>query len=114
MLKTALRFHGRRSVMRALNSGQVIKGRGFQLRYKKSFRTSYRVGVTVSKKVAKSAVVRNRIRRRIYELFRKEELLKGRKVDVLVIVHDANLAKLPSKKIKQDLKDATASLLGML
>lgn len=102
MLSHSLRFHGRRSVMRTL-SGKSIRTKNLQVKFLPSFRNSYRVGVTVSKKVHKSAVKRNRVRRRIYETIRREGLLEGKKVDVLILVYDETLVSWSQDKLTKEL-----------
>jgi ribonuclease P protein component len=68
------------------------------------------VAIVVSKKIAKSAVVRNRIRRRIYESIRKQNLLEGKLVDVVVVVHDENLAKIDAQMLDMRLSSATENI----
>ncbi len=52
--------------------GQTIRGDLLSLRHTYNDRQkTYRVAIVVSRKVSKSAVVRNRIRRRLYEIIRK-------------------------------------------
>ena len=72
MIKSTHRFHGRSSLRFVYQRGQVVRGDLLSLRYTGNDRQkSYRVAVVVSRKVSKSAVVRNRIRRRMYEIVRK-------------------------------------------
>lgn len=72
MIHTTHRFHGRSSLRFVYHRGQVVRGTLVSLRFVRNDRQqSYRVAVVVSRKVSKSAVVRNRIRRRIYEIVRK-------------------------------------------
>ena len=50
------------------------------------------MAVVVSKKIDKSAVVRNRIRRRLYEAVRKQvDLLQGKSVDMVFVVKNSSL-----------------------
>lgn len=72
MIKSTHRFHGRSSLRFVYQRGQIVRGELLSLRYAANDRQkSYRVAVVVSRKVSKSAVVRNRIRRRLYEIVRK-------------------------------------------
>lgn len=68
---------------------------------------SYRAAVVVSRKVHKSAVVRNRIRRRIYEIVRQADsrLTTGR--DLVFTVFSDRLADMPAA----DLSAAIGQLL---
>lgn len=60
-------------------------------------RTSYRAAVVVSKKVHKSAVVRNRIRRRMYEAIRLSNIDKN--IDIVYVVFDEKVATMPAQEI---------------
>jgi ribonuclease P protein component len=64
----------------------------------------------VSKKVAKSAPMRNRIRRRIYEQVRllAPEYLKNH--DVVITVYDPELAVIPADEINQIIKRILKSI----
>lgn len=71
MIGRAYRFHGYGSLRYVYRSGQTVRGPHMSLRYSvNNKRQNYRLAVVVSKKVNKSAVARNRMRRRIYEVFR--------------------------------------------
>lgn len=65
-----------------------------------SRRQTYRVAVVVSKKVHKSAVVRNRIRRRLYETIREIESQITKPYDIAISVHDERLAELPADQLR--------------
>ncbi len=74
MLKRSHRFHGYGSLRRTYSHGQTVRGSLISLRYgSRPAGKPYRVAVVVSRKVHKSAVVRNRIRRRVYEWMRQSE-----------------------------------------
>ena len=71
MISNSHRFHGRSSLRFVYQRGQTVRGPHLSLRYIHNTRQPvYRAAVVVSRKVSKSAVVRNRIRRRIYEVIR--------------------------------------------
>ncbi len=71
MLGSLHRFHGPTSLGFVYKRGQVVRGAQLSLKYVlNQRRNTYRIAVVVSRKVDKSAVVRNRIRRRIYEIVR--------------------------------------------
>jgi ribonuclease P protein component len=71
MLSRSHRFHGLGSLNLTYRQGQTVRGRLLSLKFAQNpRRKTYRVAVVVSRKVNKSAVVRNRIRRRVYEAFR--------------------------------------------
>lgn len=72
MIQSKHRFHGRSSLGFVYKRGRVIRGNLISLRHIRNERNrTHRVAVVVSRKVSKSAVVRNRIRRRLYEIVRK-------------------------------------------
>ena len=79
------------------------------LKYADSRRVAYRLAVVVSKKVSKSAVVRNRIRRRIYEQVRREfqKSPPRRPADMVITVFDESFKSMPA----ENLQAAVASLL---
>ena len=64
-------------------------------------RQRFRAAVVVSAKVSKSAVVRNRIRRRIYSVLSQSRLENTRPYDIIVTVFDAQLAKLPAEELSR-------------
>lgn len=64
-----------------------------------SRRKTYRVAVVVSKKVSKSAVLRNRIRRRIYEAIRLQEANISKPYDIVITIFHEQLADLPAKEL---------------
>jgi ribonuclease P protein component len=68
------RFHGHTSVNAMYKRGVAVRDNALSLRVAPRERPGYRVAIVVSKKVSKSAVVRNRIRRRLYEQLRQHDL----------------------------------------
>lgn len=79
------------------------------LRFAPSRKPDYRLAIVVSRKVSKSAVVRNRIRRRIYEVVRlhKKEVGVDWPLDLVISVFDDRAAKVPHEEL-------TASVLQLL
>jgi len=95
MISVAHRFHGYGSLKSVYKHGQTLRSSGLSLRFGyRDPRKPYRVAVVVSKKVSKSAVTRNRIRRRIYEIVRRAEndILPG--ADLVFTVFDERAAKI--------------------
>lgn len=71
MLSRKHRFHGRRSLAYVYRRGVTARVQHLAVRYARNpDQTVYRLAVIVSRKVHKSAVARNRLRRRIYEAVR--------------------------------------------
>ena len=60
-----------------------------------------RVAVVVSKRVAKSAVERNRIRRRIYEVIRVNFEDVPRKMDYIFVVYAKSVMNMPFAKLEE-------------
>jgi ribonuclease P protein component len=57
------------------------------------------MAVVVSKKTAKSAIVRNRIRRRLYEQIRTSKALENQAVDVVFVVQNPALATMSATEL---------------
>lgn len=96
MINARNRFHGHSSVRYVHRNGRTVHAKGITLKYAPSRPgTAYRAAVIVSKKVHKSAVVRNRIRRRLYEQLRTK-LPPDSAIDVAVQVYDAGFAVAPA------------------
>lgn len=73
MLAQKYRFHGYGSLKYVFKNGTKARNRYIGLRtVPNPRREHHRVSVIVSRKIHKSAVVRNRIRRRVYEIVRRE------------------------------------------
>ena len=71
MLSRRHRFHGYTSLSFVYRHGSTARNPFMLLRYiSNPKRTEYRMAVIVSRKVHKSAVKRNRVRRRLYEIVR--------------------------------------------
>jgi ribonuclease P protein component len=68
--------------------------------YKNPRRTTYRLAVVVSRKVHKSAVVRNRIRRRIFELYRHNAPQFADQYDMIVTVFSEQIADTPATDLR--------------
>ena len=100
MIDTSHRFQGHGSLRFVYQKGQTIRGSFCSLKYIANHRRKvYRVAVVVSRKVHKSAVVRNRIRRRIYEVIRQESHAIGRPYDLVFIVYSDQLATVPAPQL---------------
>lgn len=100
MIPFSNRFHGHGSLRFVYKNGQVIRSRFITLKYiSNPGRKHSRIAVVVSKKVIKSAVKRNRIRRRVYECIRLE-LDDFKKVyDVALIVSSPELLIMPHEEL---------------
>lgn len=102
MIHSAHRFHGRSSLGFVYKRGQIVRGSIISLRYVHNSRTSlYRLAVVVSRKVSKSAVVRNRIRRRLYEIVRKHGGQITGSVDLVLTVYGEDAAKMSHASLQK-------------
>ncbi len=71
MIHRTHRFHGYNSLRFVYKNGKTVRCPNSALKFVHNpRRKTFRVAVVVSRKVHKSAVVRNRIRRRMYEVIR--------------------------------------------
>ena len=104
MISSLFRFHGHNSLRYVYSNGKAVRSQLFTIKYvPNSHRRHPRFSVVVSKKVIKSAVGRNRIRRRLYEYVRVNmEKLTG-VYDVVIICTSAELRTLPYAEISEQL-----------
>ena len=104
MISTLFRFHGHNSLRYVYGNGKAVRSQLFTIKYvPNTHRKHPRFSVVVSKKVIKSAVGRNRIRRRIYEYVRThlDQLVNVH--DVVIICTSAELRTLPYAQIQEQL-----------
>lgn len=119
MLARRHRFFGFGSVKPVLKSGISVRQGFFTIRALKrrcdpEASCPSRAAVVVSRRAAKSAVVRNRIRRRVYARLGESWTDLATPVDVAVIVHDARLADWPSAQLSQALQQTLQAALTKL
>lgn len=102
MISRQHRFHGYGSLRYVYKNGQTVRGPIISIKYAKNpKRNTYRAAVVVSKKVDKSAVARNRIRRRIYETLRGFEPMLLEPHDIVITVFNEELAGLSPDDLKR-------------
>lgn len=97
MIAKKHRFHGHNSVSKV--RGRPLKVGDFVVYSRSTNRKDYRLAVVVSKKIARFAVDRNRIRRRLFEAARVSGILNGRGLDVVVVVRSASAMKTPWEQL---------------
>lgn len=103
MLGRKNRFHGYNSVLPVYKQSQVARADGCSLHYRLNpRRRDYRIAVVVSKKVSKSAVQRNRIRRRIYEIVRESTKI-DQPFDLIITVFDDDFATQPHAQLQKSI-----------
>jgi ribonuclease P protein component len=101
MIGRAHRFHGYGSLRGVYQRGQTVRAPLGSLRYaSRDPKRSYRVAVVVSRKASKSAVTRNRIRRRIYAAVREADNLIKPGTDLVFTVFNDQLAELEPAKLQ--------------
>ena len=106
MLKKLYRFHGYGSVRQVYSKGQSVRGGVISLKVaQRDPNKPYRVAVVVSKKVNKSAVVRNRIRRRVYEAVRTAPTQPASGTDLVLTVFSEQVAEMPAEKLRATVYD---------
>ncbi|HEY5667821.1 MAG TPA: ribonuclease P protein component [Candidatus Saccharimonadales bacterium] len=102
MIDRTHRFQGHGSLRFVYQKGQTARGPFCSLKYVLNRRRKqYRVAVVVSRKVHKSAVVRNRIRRRIYEIVRARATRITDPYDLVFIVYSDQLATMPAPQLER-------------
>lgn len=107
MLAFAYRFHGHGSLRFVYKNGQAVRSHLITIKHTSNpHRKVSRFAVVVSKKVHKSAVGRNRIRRRIYEITRQEMPKMKRVHDVAIMVFSSEVITMPA----DELRDAVVQL----
>lgn len=102
MLSNKNRFHGRGGIRYVYSHGEVVRTRLLTCKYLTNpHRKEPRIAVVVSKKVLKSAVGRNRIRRRIYEYMRERigDLPKG--TDLVLIVGSSEIRTMSAAELAE-------------
>jgi len=105
MISRKNRFHGYGSLKHVYRNGQAIRGPLFSVRYLENpKRKDYRVAVVVSRKVNKSAVARNRIRRRLYEIIRTLGIDIVRPFDIVINVFHDTVQDEPPQRLEEQLK----------
>ena len=87
MLEKKFRFHSRGGVKYVYSHGKTVRTPKMSLVFMPNSRGFTRVAVVVSKKVEKTAVGRNRIRRRIYEAIRVNFDLVPKGMDYIFVVY---------------------------
>lgn len=110
MISREHRFAGRASLKFVYKTGRVVKGPFFSIRYiVNSRRQSYRAAVVVSRKISKSAVKRNRIRRRIYGVIGNLEKQIASPYDIVVTVFNEKIDELEPAELASQINSQLIS-----
>ena len=103
------RFHGHGSLRYVYAHGTAVRSHLMTLKHSAHpKRKDPRIAVVISKKVIKSAVGRNRVRRRLFEIMRHELPKLQPNSDIALIVFSAEVFTLP----QPELVEIVTQLLG--
>jgi len=104
MIPSPFRFHGHNSLRYVYTNGKAVRSQPLTIKWvKNTHRTEPRISVVVSKKVIKSAIGRNRIRRRIYEYIRTHLDQFNDVYDIVVITTSPELKDIPYTELSAQL-----------
>lgn len=105
MLSRVHRFHGHGSLRYVYKNGQAVRSRLITIKYTANrHRDHSRFAIVVSKKVHKSAVGRNRIRRRLYEIVRHELPRLHSAHDIVLMVFSSEVLNLPAEELTETVR----------
>lgn len=105
MISYKHRFHGHNGLRQVYEKGFTTRSSAIGMKALiNSKRKNYRVAVVVSKKVSKSAVKRNRIRRRLYELVRTNQNDIAKPYDLVLSVYNDSVAEMPTEQLNNLVK----------
>ncbi|MDO4872020.1 MAG: ribonuclease P protein component [bacterium] len=106
MLAQKNRFHGHGSLRYVYANGESIRTQKIVVKFTRNpFRKDSRFAVVISKKVLKSAVGRNRVRRRVYEIIRRELPRFDGTFDVAVMIFHKSVKEMPHEELRAALVD---------
>jgi len=104
MITRTHRFKHRLAVQAAYRGAKTARAPMMSLKYSIKYNQPWRAAIVVSKKVSKSAVKRNRIRRRIYEWLRINENLIPEGTQMIISVFDDRIGTIEPKELSQNLE----------
>ena len=105
MLSKKYRFHSRGGVRYTYKNGKSIRGSRISLVFAENSRGKQRFAVVISKKVLKSAVGRNRIRRRVYEAIRMEQAKIQKPVDCIFNIYNKEVSMMDFAELRALIRD---------
>lgn len=104
MISGIFRFKGHNSLRYVYSKGKAVRSTLLTVKYIPNGRRKHsRFSVVISKKVLKSAVGRNRVRRRIYEYMRHRLPTLTGVYDVVIICTSGELRTMPAEELQQQL-----------
>lgn len=109
MLSTRYRFHGHGSLRFVYSKGKITRSKYFVCKYTVNSRREVpRIAIVISKKVLKSAVKRNRVRRRMYELLREDLPNLQERSDIAIIITSSETLTITHDELRSSLTRALA------
>lgn len=114
MISLNNRFHGHNSLRATYQKGKPAYSANIKILYSPGAKKQWRAAVVVSKKVHKSAVVRNRIRRRLYEQVRLFMNQDQKLVDMVFVVQNDKLAHMPAGELAGELQQLLKKTISVL
>ena len=103
MLNKRYRFHSRGGVRYVYQKGKTVRTAKMSLVFAENTRGFTRMAVVVSKKVEKTAVGRNLIRRRVYEALRLNLQYIPKKRDYIFVVFSKDVMRMPFDELEATL-----------
>ena len=100
MLSRKYRFHSRGGVRFVYQNGKTVRGKKASLVFCENTKGFTRVAVVVSKKVDKTAVRRNKIRRRVYEALRTNMEYIPKEMDYVFVIFSKDVATMPFSELE--------------
>jgi len=101
MLSKEYRFHSRGGVKYVYQHGKTIRRPDVSLVFCENTAGKTRFAVVVSKKTLKSAVGRNRIRRRVYESIRLDFDKFKKPRDYIFVIYNKNVKDMPIEELRK-------------
>ncbi len=114
MLNKKFRFHSRGGVKYVYKKGKTIRRPMMSLVFCDNTKGFTRVAVVVSKKVEKTAVGRNLIRRRVYEAIRVNWEYMPLKRDYIFVIYDKKVGKMKFAELEKMLGELVAESKSMV
>src|SRR5574344_461562 len=100
MLNKRYRFHSRGGVKYTYSKGKTVRLQKMAMVSTDNTRKKQRIAVVISKKVAHSAVLRNRARRRVYEAIRKNFDRFPKETDYIFIIYSDEILTMPFDELE--------------
>lgn len=116
MISAKNRFRGSRLIDFVYKKGQSARAGFLGAKATRPKSGGYKIAVVVSKKISRSAVVRNRIRRRVFEQMRLFVKERGASLnlDIVITVFDEKVATMPTQELSRDLQSLVKKLESRL